>query len=366
MSSSLKLPTIAGIKVYIHWTFSILIVWIVYNNIRAGLDSVQILWSVLFILSLFLCVTLHELGHALAAKRYGIKTKDITLYPIGGVARLERMPENPKHELIVALAGPLVNVIIMILLLPLILNHNFNNESNESALLISQHNFLPMLGVINIWLALFNLIPAFPMDGGRVLRALLSMRMSRVRATEIASQIGKGLAIGFVFLGFYINPFLIFIGLFIILGAHSEFEMVKSQYLLTDLRARDALMTQFSSLEANSTIGDAIKKLLDTESTNFVITENGIPLGFLTRDHIIKGISHFGESSEIRSVAEMRIVKVNLNKSLNEIMEEFQKKISPLIFVYEGDDFKGVIDYENISEIIMINNARLQARIAGS
>ncbi|HMT28056.1 MAG TPA: M50 family metallopeptidase, partial [Bacteroidia bacterium] len=169
MTPSKSMMKVAGIEIRIHWTFSLIIFYIIYINIKAGLDAYQIGWSVLFVLSLFFCVTLHELGHALAAKRYGIKTKDITLYPIGGVARLEKMPEKPIQELVVAFAGPLVNVIIMLLLLPFIYNFQFPENETEKALVIGAANFLPMLGMVNIWLALFNLIPAFPMDGGRVL-----------------------------------------------------------------------------------------------------------------------------------------------------------------------------------------------------
>lgn len=357
MKSALHLPTIAGIKVYVHWTFTILIVWIVYTNLRAGLDASQIGWSVLFILSLFLCVTLHELGHALAARRYGISTKDITLYPIGGVARLERMPENPKQELVVALAGPLVNVLIMLILMPVILKYDFTTQTNEKALIIGAANFLPMLGVINVWLALFNLIPAFPMDGGRVLRALLSFKINRVKATEIAMNIGKVLAIGFVFLGFYVNPFLIFIGLFIILGAQSEYEMVKSQFLLSDLRAADALMTKFSTLDENDSIEAAVRQLLDSESRNFVITSNDQPVAILTRDDIIRAINGGGRESAVLNFANYEPVKAEITASLNDMLGSFQRGISPVIFIYKMGQFKGIVDYENITEVLMLRIA---------
>jgi Zn-dependent protease/predicted transcriptional regulator len=359
--SGLSLPKIAGIKLSVHWTFSILIIWIIYTNMRAGLDAGQIGWSVLFILSLFVCVTLHELGHALAARHYGIQTKDITLYPIGGVARLERMPERPAQELVVALAGPLVNIIIMFLLLPVILGHNFEMQENEKALIIGPANFLPMLGVINVWLALFNLIPAFPMDGGRVLRALLSFKMNRVKATSIAMNVGKVLAIGFVFLGFYTNPFLIFIGLFIILGAQSEYEMVKSQFLLSNLKVTDALMTQFSALDEEDSIQDAVRQLLDSESKNFVITSRGIPVAVLTRDDIIRAISDNGVQSAVREYANYAPAKVEMFASLNDMLALFQRGESPLIFVYNQGSFMGVVDYENVTEILMLRNAGMNA-----
>ncbi len=358
MKGTFSLNKIAGIGIYIHWTFIILILWIIYSNAKAGLDAMQIGWSVLFILSMFVCVTLHELGHALAAKRYGIVTKDITLYPIGGVARLEKMPENPKHELVVALAGPLVNVIIMVVLLPIILNYDFEKTPDEAVLVITRGNFLPMLGILNIWLAVFNLIPAFPMDGGRVLRALLSFKTNRVRATRIAAQIGQLLAIGFVFIGFYTNPFLIFIGLFIILGAQSELEMVKTQSFLTDLKAGDAIMTHYQSIDKNQTIADSIKILLDGEAKNFLITENGYPFGVINRDHIIKGIQDFGENAPLHAITDTGLIIVDINDSLNLVFQEFQKTRSPLILVHKNNQLAGIIDAENIAELIMIKNAR--------
>jgi len=358
MKRALSLPKVAGIEIYVHWTFAILIAWIIFTNLRAGLDAVHVGWMLLFVLSLFVCVTLHELGHALAARRYGIKTLDITLYPIGGVASLEKMPENPRHELVVALAGPLVNVVIMLLLLPLISTFDWPDREAQTVFLIDQNSFLPMLGVVNIWLALFNLIPAFPMDGGRVLRALLAMRMSRVQATDLAATIGKIIAVGFVFAGFYTNPFLIFIGLFIILGAHAEAEMVKSQSFIQGLTARDALMTNFSTLDKNQNIGAAVKMLLDGEAKNFLVTDDGAPFGVLNRDHIIRGIQAAGESAPIHTVADTDLLYADIDMPLQAVLQEFQKVKRSIILVREQGQLAGIIDLDNISELIMVNAAR--------
>jgi len=359
MSKRLSLPKIFGINIYVHWTFSLLIAWIIFTNIRAGLDALHIGWMVLFILSLFVCVTLHELGHALAARRYGIKTKDITLYPIGGVARLERIPSNPKHELVVALAGPLVNIVIMILLLPFILNTSFETDP-ESSLIIDHTNFLSMLGIINVWLALFNLIPAFPMDGGRVLRAVLSAGMGRVRATEIAAIVGKVLAVGFIFVGFYINPFLIFIGLFIFLGAHSEKEMVKQQSLLTGLTAKDALMTKFVMLHKHDTIEKAVAVLLDGEAKNFIIVDNEQPYGIVIREQLIKGLKEHGEQGRLDSICNTDISAVSINTPLAEVMKKITESQQSVVLVLDNKKMVGIIDSENIGELIMINEAKKQ------
>ncbi len=361
MKNALTLPRVAGIAIYIHWTFAILIGWIVLTNLWAGLDWIHISWMVLFVLALFVCVTLHELGHALAARYYGIPTRDITLYPIGGVARLERMPEKPVHELVVALAGPAVNILIMLALLPFISTMEVPIEDGAEVFLIDESNFLAMVGVVNVWLALFNLIPAFPMDGGRVLRALLSMRIHRVRATEIAAFVGQAIAILFVFAGFYSNPFLIFIGLFVILGARAETEAVRSQSFLEGYTARDALMRRYLTLEKHQPLADAVRLLLDGQAKTFLVTDEGAPYGVLSRDHILRGIQSSGESAPVHVAADTQLHYFELDTPLEDILSHFQHQPYSVVLVREGDQLIGLIDSENISELIMVNAARLRA-----
>jgi Zn-dependent protease/predicted transcriptional regulator len=358
MKRVLSFPKIAGIDIHIHWTFSLLIVWIIYSNMRAGLDAIQVTWSVVFVLSLFVCVTLHELGHALAARRYGILTKDITLYPIGGVARLEKMPEKPSQELAVALAGPAVNFIIALLLSPLMLNTDFSADQSSNTMIIDAHNFLPMLGMLNITLAVFNLIPAFPMDGGRVLRALLAMKLGRVKATQIAAGIGKLLAFGFIVMGFYSNPFLIFIGLFIIFGANAEEQMVTTQALIVELTAKNAMMTNFISLEKEEPISKAIELLLDSQAKSFLITDQGTPYGIIDRKDIIRGIKEFDENQSVQYIAQKELTFVQSTTPLNEVFLEFRRTRTPLILVMDHDHLAGIIDTDNIAELIMVHNAR--------
>jgi Zn-dependent protease/CBS domain-containing protein len=354
----LSVPKIAGINIYIHWTFSLLIVWIIYTNVRAGLDTAQVTWSVIFILSLFACVTLHELGHALSARRYGIKTKDITLYPIGGVARLEKMPEKPTQELVVALAGPAVNFIIAILLSPVILSSDLSMDESDNVMIIGAHNFIPMLGMLNITLAVFNLIPAFPMDGGRVLRALLAMKLGRLKATQIAARIGKILAFGFIVMGFYSNPFLIFIGLFIILGANAEEQMVNTQSLVMEFTAKNAMMTNFISLAKEEPISRAIELLLDGQAKSFLVTDAGTPYGVIDRDDIIRGVKEFDEHQSVQHIAQKELIYVQAATPLNDVFMEFKRTRTPLVLVLEDDRLAGIIDTENIAELIMIQNAR--------
>jgi Zn-dependent protease len=225
MGSSLKVASVFGTEVRIHVTFLIYLAFICFSSYQeAGLSgAVQ---GVLFILALFACVLLHEFGHAFAARAFGIRTPDITLLPIGGVARLNRIPDKPWQELIVAIAGPLVNVVIFAFLR--FVTHGTADLEHVEHLESPRSELLATLAYVNWMLVVFNMIPAFPMDGGRVLRALLAMAMPYARATQIAAWIGQGLAVVFAILGFFGNPFLIFIALFVFVGAQQEAAMVRA------------------------------------------------------------------------------------------------------------------------------------------
>ncbi|MCB1025649.1 MAG: site-2 protease family protein, partial [Acidobacteria bacterium] len=208
---SLKVGKFAGIGVFIHWTFWIIIGWIFLMHFQVGHGLEQGVWGVLFILALFLCVVLHEFGHALTARRFGITTRDITLYPIGGIASLEKMPDKPGQELLVALAGPAVNIVIAAILWIYL---NASGQIPDVSAMTASHSMLEIpflwgLFAANIVLAVFNLIPAFPMDGGRALRAILAFSLNRTKATQIAAGVGQFLAIMFVFLGFFYNFWLV-------------------------------------------------------------------------------------------------------------------------------------------------------------
>src|SRR6266446_9261548 len=246
MSWSLPIVRIAGIQLRIHITFLLLIVWLAFGYYSQGGSAVAAS-RVIFILLLFLCVVLHEFGHAFAAKAFGINTPDITLLPIGGVARLERMPEEPVQELIIAVAGPLVNVVIAIGLFVAGGYQGLLSPSNvEGGGLVAQ------LLTINIMLVLFNLLPAFPMDGGRVLRALLATRLSYARATQVAATVGQGFAFFFGIVGlfgipglFHANPFLIFIAFFVYIGASQEAALAQMRDVSRRFPVSSAMVREF-------------------------------------------------------------------------------------------------------------------------
>ena len=244
MIGAFRIVTVANIPVQIHWTFGLLVAWIGYSGWTEGADTETLLWLYALVFSLFLCVVLHEFGHAMAARRYGIGTHDITLSPIGGVARLDSIPEQPRHEFVVAIAGPAVNVAIA-LLLGLIFGVGLlfqkanvmdviREMSQGSDFLIREYvwlAFVLQLMVANVMLVLFNLIPAFPMDGGRIFRALLSTRIGRLRATLIATRLGQVLAVAFFVMGIWKEQYVTsLIGIFVFYTAAYEYKAVKMQH----------------------------------------------------------------------------------------------------------------------------------------
>src|SRR5688500_13917046 len=232
MKWSWRIGRVFGVDLFVHATFLLLLAWVAWwFYAKRGLvgDAVS---GIVFIVLLFSIVVLHELGHVLTARRYGIQTRDITLLPIGGVARLERMPSEPYQELLVALAGPAVNVVLAVILGAAVIGIHGPAALAPAAageIFSVEGSMLAKLAWGNVSLAVFNMIPAFPMDGGRVLRAFLAMNMNYVRATNIAASIGQFLALLLGFAGLFNNPLLIFIALFVWMGAAQESATVQME-----------------------------------------------------------------------------------------------------------------------------------------
>ncbi|GAB1444967.1 site-2 protease family protein [Flammeovirgaceae bacterium] len=361
MKNSLQLGIIGGIKVTVHWTFVLLIGWIVFINLRVGSTAENTLWSVLFVLLIFGCVVLHEFGHAFAAKRFGIKTRSITLLPIGGLASLESMPEKPKQELIVAIAGPVVNLLIAAILIP------FVNPSDvftvDSIVAVHSGNLLPNLFSVNIVLAVFNMLPAFPMDGGRVLRALLGFKFKRHIATRIAASIGQAISVGFILLGLFYNPFLVFIGIFIFLGAQAEAGSTRTQFMMANFTVRDAMIRDFHTLDYNDPISSAVQLLLNGQEKNFLVMQNEKPAGTLDRNQIIKALSEKGKDSKIEDAMHKSALSFQQNTPLKEAWPRMQMNRQIIAPIYDGSKLIGALDNENILEFVMIREATEKSNV---
>ncbi len=358
MKHALTIGRPFGISVSVHWTFLLIIAWIIFLNLQQGAGTQQIIYSILFVVALFICVVIHELSHSLMARKYGIPTRSITLLPIGGLTDLQKMPEKPKQEFAVSVAGPLSNIAIAIVLsLLLLITHNFNiSTSNLQA--ITGKNFFLLLTFANLMLAIFNLLPAFPMDGGRIFRSLMAMYFSREKATYIAMNMGKIFAFGLAVLGIFVNPFLIFIAIFIFIGAQKEYEQVRYTSVLSGYKVKDILMHEFTSLQEDETLRAAVNLLLDGPEKRFVIVDNENRVkGILTRNNIIQGLSEHGDDLIIRQVMNRNITTFEPDTTLEKAFQVMQKQRITMAPVVQNEKLVGIIDMENINEFIMVRSA---------
>jgi Zn-dependent protease/CBS domain-containing protein len=360
MSWSLPVFRIAGIQLRIHITFLLLIAWLAFGYYAQGGSAVAAS-RVIFVLLLFLCVVLHEFGHAFAAKAFGINTPDITLLPIGGVARLERMPEEPVQELIIAVAGPLVNVVIALGLFVVGGAQGLLNRSTvEGGGLIAQ------LLTINIVLVLFNLLPAFPMDGGRVLRALLATRMSYARATQVAATVGQGFAFIFGFIGLLWNPFLIFIALFVYIGASQEAALAQMKDVARRFPVSSAMVREFRTLSESASLEEAVDALLATSQHDFpVVDEMGNVTGVLTRHDLIAALRKNDPSIRVGDVMRRDIPTVTTGTRFEDAFRIMQECNCPAVPVLDSmKRLVGLLTPENVTELMMIQSAMPRRRVS--
>ena len=360
MSWSIPIIRIAGIQLRIHITFLLLIGWLAIGY-YAEAGSAAAAGRVLFILLLFACVVLHEFGHALAAKAFGINTPDITLLPIGGVARLERMPEEPGQELIIAAAGPAVNVVIA---LGLWLVIGWSPAADPAV--FEGSNLLMKLMQINVWLVLFNLLPAFPMDGGRILRALLATRMSYARATQAAATVGQAFAFIFGFLGLFFNPMLIFIALFVYVGATQEAALAQMRAVSRGLPVSSAMVREFRSLPEDATLQEAVDALLATSQHDFpVVDELGNVAGVLTRHDLISALRRDDPQIRVGDIMRRDIPSVTTGTRFEDALRIMQESNSPALPVLDNmKRLVGLLTPENVSELMMIHSAMPRRRAA--
>lgn len=354
MRWSFHIARIAGIDVKVHVTFFLLLAFYGFHFHGQG-GPAAAAQGVIFISLIFLCVLLHEFGHALAARRYGIHTPDITLLPIGGLARLERMPDKPSEELVVAVCGPLVNVVIVAILFPFV-SAGFDPDVLERF----GPSLLQMVFAGNIMLVLFNLIPAFPMDGGRVLRSLLAMRMDYARATNIAANIGQTLAF---FGGLYGllqgPPTLALVALFVFFGAQSEAAQAQMRSISNGLRVRDAMITRFEALPHTATLHAACEAVLHTSQSDFpVVNSVGAVCGVLTRDDLIVALRKSGADTPIAEIMRTDVPSIHDTMLLDRAFQLMQQGgTAALPVLNRANELVGIFTPENVGEFMMIQSA---------
>lgn len=358
MRWSWKIATIAGIDVYVHTTFVALIVFVLVSEWTRSRDLAAALPGVLFLLAIFATVVLHEFGHALTAKRFGIKTRDITLLPIGGIARLERLPDIPRQELWVALAGPAVNVALAALTYLLVVL--LNSTPDVPLLPAGRAEDGGVFGrfiTINLWLAGFNMIPAFPMDGGRALRALLAERLDYVRATEVAAALGQGLAMLFGFVGLFTNPFLVFIALFVWMGATEEASTVSIRTALSGIPVSRAMITDFRALKGGDPLRVAADLVLAGSQRDFPIVENGRIVGVLTRDALMAALGRTSLDDPVSGVMVREFETADAREMLERAFTRLQTCGCSVLPVLSGEQLVGLLTSENVGEFVMIRGA---------
>ncbi len=360
MKKSWNIGKLFGIDVKIHPTFIFLLVWIGFSSLMTGGSLPDMVGDLLFISALFVCVLLHEVGHALMAKRFDISTGDITLLPIGGIARLERIPEDPKQELLVAGAGPAVNLLISaVIVAGLFFTGFFANPLNLSA--ITENFWLQLLSA-NLLLVIFNLIPAFPMDGGRVFRAILASKMDHVKATRIAANVGRGFAILMGIAGFFYNPWLILTAIFVWSGAGAEARSVEVQAGVKGLVARDAMISQFYQVEANQPLSGVFQLSMETGQHNMPVTSNGHFLGIIRRADLLNAINRLGNRSPAYAAIGVEPKSVHPETPLKAVLAEFTS--SQVLPVIEDRQLIGLITPESIKQRMWLNQRMKQPPIS--
>lgn len=357
MRWSYRIGQIAGTDIKVHVTFLLVVGWWAILGYEEGGPS-GALTSALALLALFACILLHEFGHILMARRFGVRTPDVILLPIGGVARLERIPDEPRQELLIALAGPAVTLAIAVLLY-LILRLS---GSNVDVIQLSENQpFLAQLLTINVYLLLFNLIPAFPMDGGRVLRALLASRLGLLRGTRIAASLGQMLAVAGGLYGITKPaPLLVLVAFFVFLGANAEATAVETRAAGQGLQVKQMMVTDFRTIPIHATLNQAVDLLLSGEQREFPVVDNlGRTEGILTRDNLIRGLSQRGAESTVAEAMTPGVPSVSPTLSFQEALDRLRSSRLPALPVIDGGGaLVGLLTLDNITDLLLVRRAR--------
>ena len=355
MKWSVKIARLSGIDVYLHFTFLLVIAWIglAYWQLEGTVQAV--VTGVGFILALFGCVVLHEMGHALTARKFGIRTRSIVLLPIGGIASIEKTPDDPRQEILIALAGPAVSFGIAGVLW-LVLSAS-GGIAETTQLSLSQGSFLERLMLVNLLLGAFNLLPAFPMDGGRVFRGVLSLRLGPLRATRIAAVVGQAAAILLALVGMRYNLFLVLIAVFIWIGATTEASLASAKSVLTGITARSAMETNFEVLARDDSLGRAVTLTLDGSQKDFPVVQDGTVVGVLRQAGLLRGLHDHGKLCRVDQVMQKPPPTMEVGASLEHVLEDMGSESSGLLVVTEGGRMAGIIDIDNLMELLRIRKA---------
>jgi Zn-dependent protease len=359
MRWSYKVATIAGTEIKVHVTFVLFIAWVAFSTYTLN-GAPAALQVTVFFLALFVCIVLHEFGHILMARRFGVRTPDVILLPIGGVARLERIPDQPRQEFLIAIAGPLVTLVIAVILYLIVTLTGDRSTLRDP--ILADESFLVRLMAVNVYLLLFNLIPAFPMDGGRMLRALLASRVGLVRGTRIAATLGQTLAVvGGLYGITRPEPILALVAFFVFLGANAEAAAVETRAAGEGLKVQQMMVTNFRTIPVHATLSQAVELLLSGEQREFPVVDNdGRTEGILTRDNLIRGLSQKGAGSTVAEAMTASVPTVMPTLSFQEAMDRLRASRLPALPVVDrSGTLVGLLTLDNITDLLLVRRAQV-------
>ena len=351
---SWKLATVAGIDIYVHGTFVLLIAFLAFSDLVAGHGVAAMVYSTLLILAVFATVVLHEFGHALTARRFGVRTREITLLPIGGVARLDKMPDRPGQQLLVALAGPTVSLVIALLLFGWV--RVFEGPVGFESLRLANGSVVTQLMWINASLAVFNLLPGYPMDGGRILRALLAMRLAPERATQIAARVGQAVALILAVVGLFAGPLLIVIAVFVWLGARAEHSVSTVTVALAGLPVRRGMITDFKTVAPTAPLSRAVELTLAGFQPDFPVMDGARLVGVLTLPDVLKGLAE-GSTLTVGQAMQAELETASPSEGLNGALTRMRQGACRVLMVVEGERVVGLLTMRNIAELLALEAA---------
>ena len=356
MQWSFRIGQVAGTDIKVHATFPLLLVWAAVASYRqAGAAAAADL--TLFLLALFTCILLHEFGHIRMARRFGVRTPDVILLPIGGVARLERIPDEPKQEFLIAVAGPAITLVIAGALLVLALLLGLRPSLHDPV--AGQQPFVVRLMAVNVYLLLFNLLPVFPMDGGRVFRALLAQRLGLMRATRIAGSVGQVAAVAMGIYGFTTGaPLLMLVALFVYLGAGAEASAVETRLAGEGITVGQMMVTDFRTIPIHATLSQAVELLLAGEQREFPVVDNlGRTEGLLTRDNLIRGLHTGSPASTVGEAMTAGVSTVTPTLGFQEALDRLRSSGLPALPVVEDGTLVGLLTLDNITDLLLVRRA---------
>ncbi|MBS1598874.1 MAG: M50 family metallopeptidase [Bacteroidetes bacterium] len=358
MKGVYKIGRLGGIDISIHWTFFFLISWMVLVNYLSDFTIESIIWSVILFVSILLSILAHEFGHAVVARYFGVQASGIILMPIGAVASVPSLPKNPRKELLIMLAGPFTNLIISALLLLFIDPYRAYWNEAENIGVVNPADFLFQLQVINLSLAIFNLIPAFPLDGGRILRNLLAIKMNIVKATHITGVISMVIGYAMVAWGIIIaRPLLLLAGVFIIFAASAEKYYLQLKTMAYGLTLLDVVMHEYSGLNADASVNEVAFMLTNNHSKYFVVMEEGKPVGTINRMKIIKSIAEKNYDLKIKDLMKKNLEYLDADMKVENVIEKLAGREDRLYPVMQKNQFAGVVNFRYIIEYLLIHSS---------